>query len=471
MITLIKHPTVFVFLGNVGEEEILSGAEQTHPKHGFFSIRDIEEVDIIKTRIQSGESGLNIKRVHVYVIVEAGAVDISAIDTALIFRRNFATVVLTLVVILNEASGTDNRTTHEFLQQLSESETPFDRIFLLSDKNENDIVNLENRQNIYKLIANLPLLHNVQSSFDEIMTAKAREQGRTLFVSAGFWKRKKPEPPKETHNDIFSPSAIKTLHHFAKVLDKHIADGTRIHPSSTPTIPEKFADVASSVISVPARPLKLWDLLGRTIKEAEIMLYGKEAIRFFEDNYTIEILETDEESISMTLCEAVAQEKHMGQMISDITLEITQLSDTIEATEAQQKTPLTMGLKMLDGVDHIKDVIGECYAMRYQLNYLQGIQTKLFAQQQKLTAYISHIRDVIQHLKGLALPEIPVLEETPQETPDDILANAEVLAPFAISLLRNDGLLHEQHILYDECNEPCLIRLIGGFTCDLYFFR
>jgi len=461
VMAMIKHPTIYVFSGSTESEGILREAEQTHPAGGLFCAHGIESIREVKTRIQSGESGLNIKRVHVYAVANANETTAEAILSLHdMFREDFTSVVITPVVLLDESAP--GKASREFLSALSENQAAFDKIFLLSSRNEHDITTPEYKQNLHAIIANLPLLHTVQSHFDEIMTAKAREQGQTLFASAGLWQREKPKPTQSNQDH----AAVLTLHAFANELDKTMAAGARETLNTEPSeslIPRE--EIISNIVSVAANPLRFWQLWGRTIKEAETMLYGEEANRFFEEQYMEpQAPEITFEPQTLPLKTAVAQEKHLRQAVTDINAKIAQLSHKIQEAEVQ-KTPLSMG--------SVKDIIGECYAMRYELNQLRAARTGLTAQQLCFETYLEHVRHVVQQLRAMPIPEAP--ESTPQappETREYLLSNAERLAPFAVSLLRDDNLLREQHVLYDERNQPRLLRLIGGFIPeDLMFWQ
>ncbi|MCL2215455.1 MAG: hypothetical protein FWB91_00415 [Defluviitaleaceae bacterium] len=450
---VIKHPTVYVFLGGEPDtaEAVLREAEQTHPAGGLFYASG-EDVRGVKTRIQSGESGLSIKRVNVYAIAE-GLTAVQADETGLrirdLFREGFTTVKMTLIVLLPEARSEAEL---EFLPSLSAE--AYDRVFLLSDRDELDIVNPANRQRLHKLIASLPLLHNAPSYFDEIITAKARERGRTLFVSAGIWQKEKPEPK----DGELSPAAINALHCLAGVLEKNMAARpNRDEPTAVAEPVDPTAEIISDITGVAARPIRFWQLWGHSLKEAEAILYGEEAAEFFARHYAPEESAPTEDTAdeeSLTLSEAASEEQRLRHILPEMAKNIAFLTHKIEGAEKEPQKAF---------VDRVKDAIGECYAKCHELNQLRRAHAKLTARHGRLESYLDYIRYVIEQLKSLKLPEAGT-PDTPEETEAFLLANGERLAPLAISLLRDDGLIREQLVLYGADGEPRLIRLIGGFA-------
>jgi len=101
----IKHPSVYIFFGENDADAVLRELEKTHPPGGFFYIAGISHggdnrVRELKARIQSGESGLSIKRVNIYLVVNTdkeNAGDVINISRKLhnSFLEDFTTVILT----------------------------------------------------------------------------------------------------------------------------------------------------------------------------------------------------------------------------------------------------------------------------------------------------------------------------------------------------------------------------------------
>jgi hypothetical protein len=339
-----------------------------------------------------------------------------------------------------DAGGFDERNASmlKFLTALAENKTLFNRIFLLSDKNEYGEVLPSSFANICATAAALPLLNDMDSHFNEIMAAKIAEQG--VFASAGFWQK----PQSRTAEN-------RELHKLAETMEKELAQGESTAAFSSTSVdnlspiePDHSEKIANNVTSAAAKPLRAWNLWGIKIKDAEILLYENEAKNFFEKNYSRRAKEPTplENPEKMPLSEVSEKEKHLREAISKLTRVSVSLSDSLKQTESLQ-------VKFPQSVDYVKDKIGECYALRFKLQSLSHEQARLKAEQSCLEAHLNYTRETIKSLKKLPISDPP---EQPMGE-----------APIAISLLRNDGLIHESHVIKNAADEDCLLRVIGGF--------
>ncbi|MDR0271966.1 MAG: hypothetical protein LBI27_01420, partial [Clostridiales bacterium] len=245
----MKNPIVYVFLDEV-RTNVLRFAERMHPPNTVFE-SSLDELRETKTKIQANEGKLSLGRVNIYAVANSAASESAesyAEKIRAIFREDFAIVDMTLVVILNE--GVKNF--------LSERETFFNRIFILSTKNEYGEILPECQKNISEIIAGLPLLHTVQSNFCDLLSAKMKE--RTVFASAGFWQKPQFPENRELHKLAdFLEAKLKIQANEPRI---GIAEPNQIQHRNSPEIAENIASVA-------AKPLRAWNLWGRSIKEAE----------------------------------------------------------------------------------------------------------------------------------------------------------------------------------------------------------
>ncbi|MCL2387194.1 MAG: hypothetical protein FWC89_06540 [Defluviitaleaceae bacterium] len=456
---MVRNPTVFLFLDVTDASEILQQAERTHQSGAVFCL-DAENVKATTARIQANEGGLNIKRVNIYVVAtaedsQAGEARDWGVRLRELFCEDFAAVDLTLVVLLNESEQTPN--TYKFLNASGEYANSYDKFFILSDRNERDEILPESKKNLHATVAALPLVNVCESHFNEILAAKINERNKVLFASAGFWQK----PPPLHEENI-------ALHRLADILSHEMVEGTRDGRNAARLenrVISAREEVISKVTSVAAKPLRIWELWGRNIKEAEDLLYGKEAERFF--NRALEaaaqapITEDIQSEITRDtkkLRQAASEEEQLNQAITETESRIRVLKDELEHAQAT-----IIRVKLRHDIDYVKDQIGECYVIRFNLHHHKQTLTRLTEKHSRLKSYLEYIEGVIETIKALPLPE-----ETTQPTPEEayayITTHAEILAPLAISLLRDDGLIREQHLLPDPRNNFRLLRIIGGFT-------
>jgi hypothetical protein len=259
-----------------------SRAENIYPGGVFFLYAENgnetpEAVNRVKARIQRNAAGLNLQRVHIFVIVRAhmetehfippGAAVLSRVREG--FGGDFSVPDITLCVLLYEsleAYGDDetdytlrkNRT-GAFLSALPGFSALADRTFLLSDRNEHGTVNPAHWRQIYEILARLPLVRETDSRLYRLLESKAAAEGSPLYLSAGV---KMADTP----------------------------------PSPLPVIPAHI--IADGMLSVAACPLPIFKLRGLTLAEAEAALFGDRVARFFAQNYLPKEKDTAYESIT-----------------------------------------------------------------------------------------------------------------------------------------------------------------------------
>ncbi|MCL2578384.1 MAG: hypothetical protein FWE27_10145 [Defluviitaleaceae bacterium] len=451
----MRNPVIFLFLDECIRDKILRQTERFFPTGSVFNMPSADESREIIAKIQANEGGLRLNRVNIYVVVEAENPDaLRLVENAgqrlsVQFRENFAAVDITLIISLNESNGCENikernTSTYKFLTGLAT--TLFNRIFLISNKNEYGEVFSESKNNAHALIAALPLLNLTQSYFNEALDAKMASQKQILFASAGFWQK---TPSQLNENRV--------LHKLAEVLEEEMeSDKGMVLLSREVQRDKRIAPLSPNIINniagVAAKPLRLWELWGLTVKEAESLLFGDEAVKFFERVYMRKIENFSECEIEATkkpLYQAVSEEAELREIISETENKLHELRGSMGQIEVTICRP-----KFFGSIDYVKNRIGEVYTLRYEYESLLVALDRQKSKQAQLESYLDYIRGVVQTLKSLPLTEPP--PKTLNET--------EPYAPIQISLLRSDDLIRESHTFNTMNGEPCLLRLIGGFT-------
>jgi len=473
----LLNPTLYVLVGSVKDTQITTEAEKTHPAGAMICLC-ISSIADIDNCIRSGKaelqesSNLSVQRANIYVIAKAhepGARELTQkIGDSLrkLFAEDFAAFHITLAVFVNESNELDQegipyntrcKATYEFLAPLT-GVTTFDIIYLLSDRNENGRVSEENRQNACKFMAHLPYLHYIRSDFDKLMARRAVEAGRVLYASGGIGVGLEDEATP-TNNGFYTNSSFNKyrnsyLHILAQVLENELAESTAtsydspINEHETTSLEKEIKD---DLVSVAAKPISFLELTNMSVKEAEQLLFGDNAMRFFERTYSIKP-KTSKNASNLPLKKAAIEEKYLKNMASYLLAQISRITQELAKKEETR-------LGFFNSVDDAKDAIGECYALKYKLNNLQAKYTAAVARQAMLKDYLEYIRNIISTLKSFTV-------KTPsEETPEQLLAEAEKRATLNISLLRDDGLIHEKHILGTPQN-PYVLRLIGGFVLE-----
>ena len=460
---MVQNPTLYVQIGNAKQIDITSQAGQTHPHGSAICLHIDEPIDNLirgaKAGLQSCEiSSLNAQRVNIYVV--ATAHDPQAAQLVPIVGKRLQAIFaedsafhITLVVLLDESNepGCDGceyeaRTgaTYEFLVSLT-GDTAFDCIFLLSNRNE--LGRVAGHDNAHRLLTFLPLLHGLENSrFNETLTAKTGEAGRVLFASAGLGVG---EPAPDVNKDN------RMLHNFTQMLEWEMEVNTVIASQSTIACPPVIASEAKqSITSLPSKPLSFsetFSLRGATIAEAEAIIFGDSAASFFNKNYPLPPCNSSFTN-TLSLRDAVAEEKQLANLIAKTTGEISYLADELSQKE---RTPVGF----LHAIDNAKTIIGQIYTTKYRLAALQAVCEKYQARHAQLHLYLQYLREVIATLKALPT-QLPA-----QALPELLLSQARERAVLNISLLRHDGMLQESHVFGDLGN-PCVLRLIGGFCLE-----
>ncbi|MCL2356515.1 MAG: hypothetical protein FWC70_05040 [Defluviitaleaceae bacterium] len=416
----------------------------------FVFFDEANDLNEIIARIQENEGGFNLNRVNICAVaremfetVEFDAAHDAGRKIREAFCDEFSTVDLTLAIALTRESGASVRTFLDALTVASGIEkSPFDRIFIISDKNEHGEILPDSENRIRDIIAALPLLH--ETDFCDALAERTVE-GPAL-ASAGFWQK----PPQPFLGN-------RELHRLADALERRLAEGS---PFFDLPRNETGRKSPSSVVAVPAKPLRFWDLRGCTVKQAENLLFGGLAEKFFEMSFPPPIPETENYAAKLTLCEAATAEKKLPDVLVETEIAAAILEEKMHQTAAEIVRPW-------HSVCRVKEKIGEHYTLRRELQDVRAAHNKFALEHAALSAALDELRAAISRIKKL-----PVAEQFCETSDAEMLACTEKFAPVAISLLRDDGLLRESHIIRDAQGKTCVLRAIGGFAPrDLFFGR
>lgn len=418
----IRHPSLFVFVGDCDEayscictqtREIFTG--------GVFFLRLFTEgaasadtasaeaaaveaeraIRTVKTEIQRNENHLNIKRVNIYVITQASCphsewTEIAGKRLKDIFIEDFSIVHTTLFLLLSESNRWEDferrsalslrmlRAVEDFQRQTA----LFNLVFLLSDRNENDVVSDENRQNNYQIITHFHGLTHAESRFEDSLQKKSMDAGTPFFVTAGMARLEKP-------NEAIAYAVFR--HVFETLLAKWKERAASVDPGNPPVavdvlmqqimvkMPENVPPekLIRDMMSVASRETAVRALRGRTLREAEDLLFGEGAARFFEKNYSAAQLVNTEEAYEIVAAHlARSAEGPYGMAVCESYIPADSVN-TLEQHIEQKEQEIALryqkgcGSLLLQGTDAVKRMVAEVYAERYALERLRAARTAL----------------------------------------------------------------------------------------------
>jgi len=441
----ILHPTLYIFIEGAGRivSEI---AERTHPKDGMFSVQLNDGDDFerllrnVKVNIQQNPGGLNIKRVNIYVVASAQSppelVCHAGQAAKKLFSRDFSSYYITLAALLSETSAEDDyesrfEKNRKFIAAAECWSGVYNSVILLSDRNENGVITPANLQNGYEALAHLPLLQN-SSVFQQQMAAKSTAMGRLLFTTLGFASF---APPEENGLTI---SMKNTLLKLAQHIEANL---THSEASPPPTHNQTTENIASHIISVAAKPLSRWQLLGHSLKDAERLLYNDRCATFYEENFTPPPPEPPTHT-TLPLSQLAEKESQLRQQIAS-------LESLTASLKSQLESKKTTSIGLFKNVDDIKNMIGDYYTTQHQLDIATTQLSTHTSTHKLIHEYLTNLHQVVTTIKSL-----PTTKPAPIKEPQ---------APLNIALLRDDGLIHEKHTLTLP-NASYILRLAGGFT-------
>ena len=426
----IIHPTLYVFLGELGDGaiRIRQQAQKNHPAGGvlFLTLSNStnmhRRIRAAKAALQQNESRLNLKRVHIYAIANANSpMDDDFVSNAgecirTSFSEDFSSMSLTLVALLRESNdscrescddrvdhsiggndGNDDyirraQSTYRFLSDLK-GLSLFNCIYLLSDRNELGAVNEANVQNNYALIARLPLLNITSSCFDESLAVKSNQLKQTLFASAGFALLESPrdliEATIRRHIMEYLIMEINTFLEDGQTNEQSAPQNETLNKANEINLP---TNIISAVRSVAHRPIGLLGLglRGYTLREAEDKFVGAGAAKFYAAHFAPALHDEDTADCGIGDWFGIMREKKELQSIMRIFAE--------KAEHVRRKLNLKYITPAKAG---FMTQIGEAYALRNELDSLSATHAKLMRRYNELLSAIQYVRQLAQALRNI----------------------------------------------------------------------
>lgn len=491
----MKNPTLYIFAGNI---DINAIQEQILLMHGpdevvFAHINKDSSIDaqirIAKSNLQdlsTASTHLDVTRTNVYVVANAFEQDMKmhvemlSIRLRQLIAEDFSSFYITLVALLNEANNAldydeINRNTYKFLLMLT-GETGFDRVFLLSNRNQWGQVNEANQKNVHKTIASLPFLNTASSYFNSAVTAKESKVSRVLFASAGVGSVHSADNTDDAGDFLTNGEANQYWHKLAHILEdecklhRNVVEGNYLRTDELVDVFNGilgydcntfFSTVVADITSVASKPIASHKLKGLTVLEAENAIFGENIKEFMTRNYSdlafycgkvsSDILDLAPDKLKQ-LRLLVEEQATLHDMVAALDLEILNLKQDI--MHRAQET-----VKFFATMYSVKETIGKYYASKLKLEILQERRHLVSEYLAKVSQFLDHMRSVIHALTALKLPEkIEMIPET-------LLQEAMENAGLNISLLRDDGLVHETHVL-GTSESPVVLKVIGGFSLE-----
>jgi len=273
------HPILYVFPPDVPHisHEIITRSAACHPEHTVFFLHDMQESKSVKIQMQRNEARLNLQCIQVYVVVQACCTAAASFTAEAVqslqdaFAGDFKMLDFTLCVLLYESPAsydweqqnheTRVKSSQAFLLELNSAANLYHRIYLLSDRNENDTIHPNHLPLLYETLVHLPLAHHQPTRLFETINAKIRAEEQPLFYSAGIAMVPLPKPEE--------PTPIPELPELSEV-----------PPHATETIIQQM-------ISLPSNPCSILHLRNLTTAQGEAALYSNNARRFFEAHYLL----------------------------------------------------------------------------------------------------------------------------------------------------------------------------------------
>jgi len=420
------QPVLYVYLEDVAELHL----------QGAFALRlgagcDFEKaLRGVKVAIQENRGGLDMRRVDIYIVASAQGLPQVACRAGQaakrVFAPDFATHYITMAVLLSQSSAGEDyaarlANNRRFLAAAEGWSGVANTIILLSDRNQRGEVSPANQRSCQQALAHLPLLPDI-SSFHLQMAAMAQAAGRMLFATAGFASREEAWEIKPI------------LQKLANIIEESL-NATAAPPELSAEKPE---NIAHHMISVAAKPLRRWQLIGHRLKDAETLLYGQACQGFYIENFAPHTPQAPAQ-ITMPLVQLAQEEARLRQSIASlVTLTATLKSQLDDKKSAQ--------IGLLKSVDDVKNRIGDYYAALHQ----HDIAAARLAAETAMYGLIHGYMATLQHTAA-AIHALPTAKPAPTEEP---------AAPLNVPLLRDDGLIHERHVVGGRH----ILRLVGGFT-------
>jgi len=498
-----------------------------HVKHLADLEHLANDIRVKKAEIQMNENELDLQAVDIYVVVEAIYPDALVLSERVgrclntLFAEDFISHRLSMALLISESNKhpdyeKNNMITYAFLSSLGSLEC-YGRIFLLSDRNELGVVSQDNFWRNCDALAHLPLVN--ASHFDEI-SEKMRNANQTkILASIGIWRGDSgqgnisaPVIAEDTASEI-EPVPFSEFMAIAQLLEENL--NNPVHNLEI-LLPEINEDIAKDIMSVASNLIDPSVLAGKCMKQTEVLLFGHDARDFYQRNYYQPEIEKfmahtegsyNPAEIAVPLSQIAGERKYLDAILPILAKEISETKCIIKSLQNEHVSAIPPLQNLIgkckqflfaiankltnahaadapinidfshSSIIEAKQKIVEYYALEHKLLCLELIQKKNTEKQKQFVDYLENIENTIQKIKSVQPPpeDIQFLEceqsiqtstlNDQRNEAQSILASAILheKVPLAISLIRNDALIHESHLI-ETANHCAILRLIAGFA-------
>lgn len=422
----IKHPSLYVFAGDCGDAytQVYNHSQETLTGGAFFlelfkregqedAVRVIRN---LKTEIQKNEADLNIKRINIHVCVlasnDSGLAEQAGSLLRKVFCEDFPIVHMTLFILLSESNRYEDyeRRSALSLQTLRAVEAfqhagysaagpLYDIAYVLSDRNENDIVSDDNMNKNYEMMVGLHYWAYTESRFEDSLRQKSMNTGSACFASAGMACLAKPN--REIAFAVFQ----HVFEYLLMELQTPVAPiniNTLAEDLSQQTFPQNITEekIVQDLMSVASKPVNIFQLRNINLREAEKFLFGEGAARFFEANglglnagrvRTEDAVNTITQVAADTkagpFVEKVLDFNGQEEAIATLKRRIASCEQEIEHLYGQPCKP-----SLLKATDAVKRQIAEVYVARYRMMRLCALLSAYERLSEALTGFTENGR-------------------------------------------------------------------------------
>ena len=472
------------------------------PTDDSFSAELSAAVRSVKSEIQRNTARLNIKRINVSVIIPPTMAYSQERDykkagqlLAGLFGEDFPIVHLSLFVLLSESNSQNNfearsAASLRLLQQIKEfqkEEQIYRLVWLLSDRNEHDVVSEENFENNLAIIG---FLHSFSahsdSNFEDSLKSHYKDKGEAIFVTAGMAQLTKPY--KEIGFSVFRKTFISiadseiqptdNVSDAKTIRDTHMKNFVRWDSGSVTTqvltsfvehpvvlaavgVAVSEEDMLREMESIAINKINGRVLHKKSIREAEEQLFGKRAKLFYDANYKMDDVDNLKEILAQVLdmvqdhigCVGLSaanqyRDGYLPEAIADLDNRITGYSQEIEL-----RCQSLYIHKPFRGISGAISAIAGIYAVRSQMERLGRLRYILGEIQKEFVIFCARCEEFsqlldreVESLKKVEVPGLHIPEYYGQLT-DKILTqidgkiNLKNYIGSAYSVLTDGGLL------------------------------
>ena len=477
----LRHPSVIVC-----EDNHLFSALRKLEQPGMYFLNEINPNPIrsLKTEIQKNNAGLNLKRVNISLVAfpseiqKKAAADSESAGQLLrtLFEEDFPIVNMSLFILISENNNQENfeaRTAASLrLIQCKSDKVDFNQNcynmrWLLSDRNEHDIVKDENMQNNLVIITTLQSLTGL--NFEESLRQKYMD--RPVFATAGMAKLTKPH--KEIAFSIFRRvvyNTVKKVKSLGKTPQQAINFLELPVIAAAAGIPAGKDQLVSDMKSIAMNKISGRALHKKSLLEVERLLYGDRVKLFFEANK--KITQPDLDAVMLNVKEQIARQGPVAAEVYRFPEHIKVLEERIKVytAEIDLRYQELYNHKLFSKMEKALDMIADIYVLRSQaarLQRLHDIITELY--DTKLWDFCGICAQFVQTLEKakelLEAEEIPGLHISEYYDPivDRIMEESDPYSAFFT------GIQAEPEAIYAKLAEYIEKNIMTNFAMQLSF--